>query len=138
MTRCASNHPTTHQITENKAKVPLTKGVAMGREMPRSEVGGGGAYVSLKSAKRKEGDERPTDNPTSGACSPGHSPLDCRLEVLPYPAKHDAANDEKEATDAEPQAWVDEPHNSLCDHSCTPHPESGAARTMTSELGSRI
>ena len=57
--------------------------------------------------KDEEGDERPTDNPTSGVWSPEHSPLHCRLEVLLYPPKHDAANDEKEAADAEPQAWAD-------------------------------
>src|SRR5215470_1570185 len=62
MTRCASNHPTTHQITENKAKVPLTKRAAMGREMPRSEAGGSGAYVSPESAKRmkKVTNDQPT------------------------------------------------------------------------------
>ena len=65
-----------------------------------------------ESKEDEEGDERPTDNPTSGVWSPEHSPLHCRLEVLLYPPKHDAANDEKEAADAEPQAWVDEPHNS--------------------------
>src|SRR5215467_9203882 len=62
MTRCASNHPTSHQITENKAKVPLTKRVAMLREMPRSEGGSGGAYVTPKSAKRTK--EVTNDQPT--------------------------------------------------------------------------
>src|SRR5215470_18764937 len=62
MTRCVSNHPTTHQITENKAKEPLTKRVAMGREMPRSQGGGSGAYVSPASAKRtkKVTNDQPT------------------------------------------------------------------------------
>jgi len=72
----------------------------------------------------EEGDERPTDNPTSGVWSPEHCPLDCRLQVLLYPPKHDAANNEKEAADAEPQAWADQPHNSVCDHSFTPIPNS--------------
>jgi hypothetical protein len=84
----------------------------------------------------EEGDERPTDNPTSGVWSPEHIPLDCRLEVLLYPPKNDAANDEKEAADAEPQAWADQPHNSPCDHSFTPIPNSVSPMNLHFALGS--
>jgi hypothetical protein len=61
-TMTASNHPTAHQTTENKAKVRLTKRVAMWREMARSERGGGGACVRPKSAKRmkKVTNDQPT------------------------------------------------------------------------------
>jgi len=77
-----------HDLTENKAKVPLTKRVAIGREMPRSE----GAY-SAKRTKKVTNDQPTPDKP--GMWFPEHSPLGCRFEVLPYPPKHDAGNEEE-------------------------------------------
>src|SRR5215472_10623973 len=85
----------------------------------------------------EEGDERPTDNPTSGVWSPEHCPLDCRLEVILYPPKHDAANEEKEAADAEQQAWADQLRNSLCDHSFTLIPNSFSPMNLHIALGDR-
>jgi hypothetical protein len=70
--------------------VALTKSAAMVREMPRSGGGGGGAYVRPKREEDEEGDERPTDNPTSRIWFQG-----CRFEVLPYPPNHAAGNEEE-------------------------------------------
>jgi hypothetical protein len=83
--------------------------------------------------ENKAGDERPTNNPTSWEWFPGYHPLGRRLGGLPYPPKYRATNEEEEAADAEPEAWADQPHNLLCDHNFTPHPESGAVTTMTSD-----
>ena len=105
----------------------------MGREMPRSGAGGGGAYVRPKSAKRTK--KVTNDQPTTRVWFPERDTLGYRLEVLPYPPKHGAANDEKEAADAEPVAWADQLHNSLCDHTFTPHPQFCSISPMNVHFG---